>query len=43
MDALKVFSIRTVVATSLQRENKALVTEIVTGRMSSFLSTDYIL
>jgi glyceraldehyde-3-phosphate dehydrogenase (NADP+) len=43
MDALKIFSIRTVVATSLQRENKSLVTEIVTGRRSSFLSTDYIL
>jgi glyceraldehyde-3-phosphate dehydrogenase (NADP+) len=42
-DALKVFSIRTVVATSIQRENKTLVTDIVTGRRSSFLSTDYIL
>jgi glyceraldehyde-3-phosphate dehydrogenase (NADP+) len=42
-DALKVFSIRSVVATSLGRENKTLVTDIVTGRRSSFLSTDYIL
>jgi glyceraldehyde-3-phosphate dehydrogenase (NADP+) len=42
-DALRVFSIRSLVATNLQKENKALVTEIVTGRMSSFLSTDYIL
>src|SRR6185436_17207567 len=40
-DALQVFSIRTVVATNLEKPNKALVTDIVTGRMSSFLSTDF--
>ena len=37
-DALRVFSIRTVVATSATDENKALVSDIVTGRMSGFLS-----
>jgi len=41
-DALRAFSIRTVVATASNDENKALVSDIVVGRMSSFLSTDYI-
>ena len=42
-DALRVFTIRSVVATTTDRANKDLVTDIVTGRMSSFLSTDFIL
>jgi glyceraldehyde-3-phosphate dehydrogenase (NADP+) len=41
-DALRAFSIRTVVATASNDDNKALVSDIVVGRMSSFLSTDYI-
>lgn len=42
-DALRSFSIRTVVATSLETANKSLVSEVVAGRRSTFLSTDYIL
>lgn len=42
-DALRAFSIRTVVATNLDAANKDLVTGIVTGRLSSFLTTDFIL
>lgn len=42
-DALRVFSIRTIVATKENDKNKEIVTEIVKGRMSNFLSTDYIL
>jgi glyceraldehyde-3-phosphate dehydrogenase (NADP+) len=42
VDALRSFSIRTVVATASTDQNKALVSDIVTGRMSSFLSTDFI-
>jgi glyceraldehyde-3-phosphate dehydrogenase (NADP+) len=41
-DALRAFSIRTVVATASTDDNKALVSDIVVGRMSSFLSTDFI-
>lgn len=41
-DALRAFSIRTVVAAASNEENKALVSDIVVGRMSSFLSTDFI-
>lgn len=42
-DALRAFSIRTVVATNLDPANKAMVSDIVSGRRSAFLSTDYIL
>lgn len=42
-DALRAFSIRTVVATSSTEENKELVSGIISGRLSSFLSTDFIL
>jgi glyceraldehyde-3-phosphate dehydrogenase (NADP+) len=41
-DALRAFSIRMVVATASNDENKALVSDIVVGRMSSTLSTDFI-
>ncbi len=41
-DALRVFSIRTVVSTASDEINKDLVSEIVTRRMSSFISTDFI-
>jgi glyceraldehyde-3-phosphate dehydrogenase (NADP+) len=41
-DALRAFSIRTVVATAAKDANKALLGEIVTGRMSRFLTTDFI-
>lgn len=41
-DALRAFSIRAVVATASNEDNKALVSDIVVGRMSSFLSTDFI-
>ncbi|WP_439888800.1 NADP-dependent glyceraldehyde-3-phosphate dehydrogenase [Pseudomonas sp. MBLB4123] len=41
-DALRVFSIRTLVATKFQESNKALVSEIIRKRESSFLTTDYI-
>ena len=41
-DALRVFSIRTLVATKFQDGNKALVSEIIRKRESSFLTTDYI-
>jgi glyceraldehyde-3-phosphate dehydrogenase (NADP+) len=42
-DALRVFSIRTMVATRDNNENRALFTEILQGRKSNFLSTDYLL
>ena len=42
-DALRAFSIRTVCATDTSAPNKALVTSIVSGNMSAFLSTDFIL
>ncbi len=41
-DALRVFSIRTLVATRFQAANKALISEIIRNRQSSFLTTDYI-
>ncbi|MGQ7958998.1 NADP-dependent glyceraldehyde-3-phosphate dehydrogenase [Pseudomonas sp. SP16.1] len=41
-DALRVFSIRTLVATRFQASNKELVSEIIRNRESSFLTTDYI-
>lgn len=41
-DALRAFSIRSVVSCASNEANKALVGEIVTGRLSSFLSTDFI-
>ncbi|WP_248920241.1 NADP-dependent glyceraldehyde-3-phosphate dehydrogenase [Pseudomonas entomophila] len=41
-DALRVFSIRTLVATKFQDANKQLISEIIRNRQSSFLSTDYI-
>lgn len=42
-DALRVFAIRTLVATKDQALNKKLITEIVRERKSSFLSTDFLL
>ncbi len=42
-DALRVFSIRTVVAAKATESNKKVVRGILTGRHSSFLSTDYLL
>ncbi|MGV8920879.1 MAG: NADP-dependent glyceraldehyde-3-phosphate dehydrogenase [Pseudomonas sp.] len=41
-DALRVFSIRTLVATKFQETNKELISEIIRNRESSFLTTDYI-
>lgn len=41
-DALRVFSIRTIVAAKTTAENKALVHNILTHRESAFLTTDYI-
>ncbi len=42
-DALRVFSIRTVVATKGTDSNKRILREIVQDRKSAFLSTDFIL
>jgi glyceraldehyde-3-phosphate dehydrogenase (NADP+) len=42
-DALRVFSIRTTVAFKESELNKNIVTNIMEGRKSNFLSTDYIL
>lgn len=42
-DALRVFSIRTTVATKATERNKALINDIVKSRHSGFLTTDYIL
>lgn len=42
-DALRVFSIRTLVATKDRTVNKAIITKIVKERKSNFLSTDFIL
>ncbi len=42
-DALRVFSIRTLVAARDAAMNKEIVTGIVRGHMSSFLSTDFLL
>ncbi len=41
-DALRCFSIRNVVSVASTEADKALVSEIVTRRMSSFLTTDFI-
>ncbi|MBH9384085.1 NADP-dependent glyceraldehyde-3-phosphate dehydrogenase [Pseudomonas aeruginosa] len=41
-DALRVFSIRTLVATRDTEANKTLVSEIIRNRASNFLPTDYI-
>ncbi|MFG0818828.1 glyceraldehyde-3-phosphate dehydrogenase (NADP+) [Pseudomonas sp. IAP-CY TE4608] len=41
-DALRVFSIRTLVATKFNEQNKELVSDIIRNRESSFLTTDYI-
>jgi glyceraldehyde-3-phosphate dehydrogenase (NADP+) len=42
-DALRVFSIRTMVAAKASAGNKTLVTDIVRNRRSAFLSTDFVL
>ena len=42
-DALRVFSIRTLVAAKANDENKQIISTIVKNRESLFLSTDYIL
>jgi glyceraldehyde-3-phosphate dehydrogenase (NADP+) len=42
-DALRVFSIRTLVAAKEGELNKRLITAITHGRKSNFLSTDFIL
>jgi glyceraldehyde-3-phosphate dehydrogenase (NADP+) len=42
-DALRVFSIRTLVATKGVETNKRIITDIVRGHKSNFLSTDFIL
>jgi glyceraldehyde-3-phosphate dehydrogenase (NADP+) len=42
-DALRVFSIRSLVAAKQNEINKEIITEIVRERKSNFLSTDYIL
>jgi glyceraldehyde-3-phosphate dehydrogenase (NADP+) len=41
-DALRCFSIRNVVAIASTEPDKHLLSEIVSGRMSSFLTTDFI-
>ncbi len=41
-DALRTFSIRTLVATRFQEANKELISDIIRNRESSFLTTDYI-
>jgi glyceraldehyde-3-phosphate dehydrogenase (NADP+) len=41
-DALRVFSIRTIVATKSTDENKQIINNIIRNRESAFLSTDYI-
>lgn len=42
-DALRVFSIRTIVATKSTDENKLIINNIIRNRESAFLSTDYII
>lgn len=42
-DALRVFSIRTLVATKTTEGNKQIISDIIRNRESAFLSTDYIL
>lgn len=41
-DALRVFSIRTIVATRASDGNKQIISQIIKNRESAFLSTDYI-
>ena len=41
-DALRVFSIRTIVATKSTEGNKQIISNIIRNRESAFLSTDYI-
>ncbi|HSM50168.1 MAG TPA: NADP-dependent glyceraldehyde-3-phosphate dehydrogenase, partial [Thermoanaerobaculia bacterium] len=41
-DALRVFSIRSLVAAKANDANEAIVTEIVRGRHSRFLTTDFL-
>lgn len=41
-DALRVFSIRSLVATKITEENKKIIGNIIRNRESAFLSTDYI-
>jgi glyceraldehyde-3-phosphate dehydrogenase (NADP+) len=41
-DALRVFSIRTIVATKATDQNKQMISTIIRNRESAFLSTDYI-
>lgn len=41
-DALRVFSIRSLVAAKTTDANEAILSEIVRGRLSGFVSTDYI-
>ena len=41
-DALRTFSIRTLVATKFQDANKTLISDIIHDRKSNFLTTDYI-
>ncbi len=41
-DALRVFSIRTIVATKATDDNKQIISQIIRNRESAFLSTDYI-
>jgi glyceraldehyde-3-phosphate dehydrogenase (NADP+) len=41
-DALRVFSIRTLVATKATDSNKQIISDIIRNRESAFLSTDYI-
>ena len=41
-DALRVFSIRTIVATKNTDENIQIISNIIRNRESAFLSTDYI-
>jgi len=43
IDALRVFSIRTMVATRDSENNKQLFSQILEGRKSNFLSTDFLL
>ena len=42
-DALRVFSIRTIVATKSNDDNKQIINNIIRNRESAFLSTDYII
>jgi glyceraldehyde-3-phosphate dehydrogenase (NADP+) len=42
-DALRVFTIRTLVAAKANEVNKAIITRTVRDRLSNFLSTDFIL